>query len=67
MTTALGGTFSLVNVNGNTFANNVSNGLAGVGTLKINSTNTNTLSGALTDGAVGQLAIIPRAAPAPPS
>jgi autotransporter-associated beta strand protein len=52
-----GGTFSLVNVSGNTFANGVSNGSSGVGTLKINSANINTLSGVLSDGA-GQLALI---------
>jgi autotransporter-associated beta strand protein len=52
-----GGTLSLVNVSGNTFANSVSNGAAGVGTLNLNSTATLTLSGALADGAAGQLAV----------
>ena len=52
-----GGTFSLVNVSADPFANNVTNGAGGVGTLLINSANTVTLSGTLTDGAAGQLAL----------
>ena len=52
-----GGTLSLVNASGNTFANNVTNGGAGVGALIVDSANTNSLSGALTDGAAGQLAL----------
>ena len=51
------GALLLVNVSGNALANNVTNGVAGLGTLEINSVNTNTLSGALTDGATGKLAV----------
>ena len=56
-----GGIFSIVNTPGtggvSTFTNNVSNGVAGTGTLNINSANTNILSGAITDGAAGQIAL----------
>ena len=52
-----GTTLSLVNVSGNTFATSVTNKASGVGTISINSTNTTTLTGALTDGASGQLAL----------
>lgn len=53
---AQGGTLSLVNVNGNTFANNVSAGTGG-GTLNVQSTNIVTLSGALTDNGTDQLSV----------
>ena len=42
-----GGTLNLVNVSGNTFANNVA-GTGGTDTVNVNSVNTNTLSGAYT-------------------
>ena len=48
-----GGNLSLVNFNGATFANNVTNGQSGTGTLTINSAKGITLSGALTDGTAG--------------
>ena len=54
-----GGTLDLVSIGtaaNNIFAQSVSNGVNGTGTLKINSANTNTLSGALTDGTLGKLA-----------
>ena len=49
--------FPVVNVNAGTFASTVSNGVGGVGLVSINSPNTITLSGVLSDGANGQLAI----------
>ncbi|HEY3898205.1 MAG TPA: autotransporter-associated beta strand repeat-containing protein [Chthoniobacter sp.] len=52
-----GGTLSLVNIAGNALTNDVTNGAGGVGTLTVNSANTNTISGALTDGTPGQLAL----------
>ena len=52
-----GGVLALVNVSGNTFSNNVSNGVGGVGKLTFNSANTNTVSGLLSNGATGQLAL----------
>ena len=57
MTVSSGGILFLVNVAGNTFDNNITNGVLGTGTLLINSANTNTLSGSLTDGAAGKLAL----------
>ncbi|EDY18046.1 outer membrane autotransporter barrel domain protein [Chthoniobacter flavus Ellin428] len=51
-----GNTLQLVNVAGNTFANNISNSVAGVGTVEVNSANYNILSGVLSDGA-GQVAL----------
>ena len=62
VTVSTGGTLSLVNVNGGTFSNNVSNGTSGsgslnIGTLKINSANSTTVAGTLTDGTHGQLAL----------
>ena len=56
-----GGTLTIVNLGGNptgdTFANNISNGVGGVGTVNVASANTNILSGTLTDGAAGTLAL----------
>jgi autotransporter-associated beta strand protein len=55
-----GAALTLVNIGGpvaNTFANNVSNTVGGTGTVIVNSANTNTLSGALTDGGSGVLAL----------
>jgi fibronectin-binding autotransporter adhesin len=52
-----GGLLTLANVNGNTFSNNVSNGVGGVGKLTVNSANTNTVSGLLANGTAGQLAL----------
>lgn len=56
-----GGSLQIVNVGtqiyGNTIANNMSNGVGGVGTVNINSANLNILTGVLSDGAVGQLAL----------
>ena len=56
-----GGTLSIMNLGGNpsgdTFANNVTNGVGGVGTVNVNSANTNILSGTLTDGAAGTLTL----------
>ena len=46
-----------MNVHGNTLAFNVTNGVGGLGTLNVNSANTITLSGALTDGAAGEMAL----------
>lgn len=57
VTVANSGKLSLVNLTGKTFALNVTNGITGVGTLNFNSTATNTVSGNLTDGAVGQLSV----------
>ena len=54
---ASGGTLTLVNAHGNLLANNITNGVATTGTLVVNSTLTNTLSGALTDGTTGTLAL----------
>lgn len=51
-----GGRLLLVNAVGNTFTNNVTNGAAGSGTVEVNSANTNTLSGIVSDGA-GTLAL----------
>ena len=51
-----GGTLSLVNLMGTTFANNISSGLGG-GTVQTTFLKNFTLSGALTDGAAGQLAV----------
>ena len=48
---------TVVNVSGNTLSNGISNGLGGNGTVIINSTNTNTLTGVLSDGAVGKLGL----------
>ena len=54
-----GGTLSIVNIGGpvvNTFANNVTGAaVAGVGTLNVNSANTNLLTGILSDGVPGTL------------
>ena len=52
-----GGTLSVVNVTGSVLAANVSGGVSGHGTLNVNSAKSNTLSGALTDGSSGQLAL----------
>jgi autotransporter-associated beta strand protein len=52
-----GGTFSLVNLTGGVLANNISNGVSGLGTVLVNSGNLNTLSGVLSDGTAGQLAL----------
>ena len=52
-----GGILSLVNVNGGTFTNGVSNNVGGIGTVSIDSTGTTTLSGALTDGSSAHLAL----------
>ena len=52
-----GGTLSLVNIKGNILANNVTNGAGGTGTLNINGTAVNTISGALTDSAADPLAL----------
>ena len=62
-----GSTLSLVNLGGNSFGNTVSNGIGGTSTLDIHSANTNTLSGVLSDGALGQLVSDSRAVPEPPS
>ena len=51
-----GGTLSLENLTATTFPNNISNGIGGIGTVKTTFL-TVTLSGALTDGAAGQLAL----------
>ena len=47
---ASGATLTLVNAHGNLLANNISNGAATTGTVIVNSTLANTLSGALADG-----------------
>ncbi len=52
-----GAILNLVNVNGGVFANNVTNGVGGVGSVSVNSPNTNTLSGLLSNGATGQLSV----------
>jgi len=56
-----GGTLSIVNVPGtggvSTFTNNITNGVSGVGTLNINSSNANYISSAITDGLAGQIAL----------
>ncbi len=52
-----GGQLTLVNVTGSNFTNNVANGLGGVGLVNFSSAATMTVSGALTDGASGQLAL----------
>ncbi|MCX6979269.1 MAG: autotransporter domain-containing protein [Verrucomicrobia bacterium] len=57
-----GGKLSLVNLNGNALTNNITNGVAGTGTVEVNSANTNTLSGTLTDGAAGTLALVQKGA-----
>jgi autotransporter-associated beta strand protein len=54
---ANGGTLSLVNLHGNVLASNVTNGVGSTGTLIVSATTANTLSGALTDGASGNLAL----------
>lgn len=54
-----GGTLSIVNIGGpvpNTLGNAISNNLGGTGTVLVNSVNTNTLSGNITNGA-GALAL----------
>ncbi|HSH95408.1 MAG TPA: autotransporter-associated beta strand repeat-containing protein, partial [Roseimicrobium sp.] len=56
VTLGQGGMLSLVNVSSNTFANNVSTGTGG-GTLNIASSNTNTLTGALTDNGTNLLGV----------
>ena len=58
MSIGFGGTLSLDSLVGNTFANNVTNGIGGTGMLAILSDDTITISGALTDGAAGALALI---------
>ena len=52
-----GGTLTIVNTTGNALANNITNGVGGAGTVIVNSALTNTLSGALTDGGAGTLAL----------
>lgn len=52
----IAGTLLLVNVAGNTFANNISNGGGNVGTVNVNSAKTNTLSGTIADGSFGTIA-----------
>ena len=52
-----GGSLSLINLNGNVLANDVSNSEGGAGTLAVTSAISITASGALTDGGVGQLAV----------
>lgn len=56
VTLSQGGMLSLTNVNGGTFANNVTAGIGG-GTVNINSANATTLSGALTDNGTDLLAV----------
>jgi autotransporter-associated beta strand protein len=56
ITLTQGGTLSLVNLSGNTFANAVSTA-AGGGALNVQSSNSVTLSGALTDDGVNLLAL----------
>ena len=51
-----GGSLTLTEISGNTFANSVTNGVGGVGTLIANTVTT--FSSTLTDGAAGQLALI---------
>ena len=51
------GTLSLVNIKGNILANNVTNGAGEMGTLNINGTAVNTISGALTDSVSDPLAL----------
>ena len=57
-----GGTLSLVNVSGNTFANDVSNGVGDLNVQHPVSTNA-AVSGALTDEADGQLTVAAQAKP----
>lgn len=56
-----GGVFQVVNAGaalyGVTIANNMTNGVGGVGTVNLNSANLNLLTGTLTDGAAGQLGL----------
>ena len=52
-----GGMLLLVNLNGNTLASDIANGVGTVGTFNIDSARAITLSGTLTDGVTGQLAL----------
>ncbi len=52
-----GGVLTLVNLVGNAMANNISNGIGGAGLVNVNSGNNNTLSGILSNGATGTLAL----------
>lgn len=57
VTVTTGGAIVVVNITGNAFSDDVTNGVGGVGTLTFNSTKTNTFYGQLTDGVAGQMAL----------
>ncbi len=52
-----GGILNLANLSENVLSRNILNGVGGVGTVSVNSSMTNTLSGLLSDGAAGTLAL----------